>query len=131
MTLLRRALVVEALLLALLAVPLLMAPRPVLRLVGQETLGDVVYVRLFAAAGIALALVHVLILRKLEDLWWWCWVFVIFEGLGAMIALGHAAVGVPDGSATWPWWVLGLTSALFAALYLLGLAESGQEKPFA
>ena len=50
-------------------------------------------------------------------------------GLGDL--LSHAAVGLPDGSAAWPWWLLGGPTAAFTALYLVGLAEAGQEKPFA
>jgi hypothetical protein len=132
MNLLRRALGLGALLLLMLSVPLVVVPRTiVVEVMGQAASGDDAWVRLFGAAVVALALFHVLILRKLEDLWWWCWAFVVFDGSVSVIALSHAAVGLPSGSAGWPWWLLGSTAALFTVLYLVGLARAGQEKPFA
>lgn len=132
MSLLRRALATGAFLLLVLSAPLVVIPRTIVESVmGQEELSVDVWARLFGAGGIALALFHVLILRKLEDLWWWCWAFVIFEALTAVIVILHVSVGLPDGSAAWPWWLLGGSSALFAALYVVGLAKAGQEKPFA
>jgi hypothetical protein len=83
------------------------------------------------AACITLALFHVLVIRKLDDLWWWCWAFVLFDGSVAVIAISHAAIGLPAGAAAWPWWLFGSTAAVFTALYLVGLAKAGREKPFA
>jgi hypothetical protein len=56
---------------------------------------------------------------------------VVFDGSVAVIALTHAAVGRPGDSAAWPWWLLGTTAVGFTALYLIGLAKAGREKPFA
>jgi hypothetical protein len=132
MSLLRRALGLGAVLSLVLAAPLLLIPRTIVEgLMGQARVGDDVWIRLFGAGGIALALFHVLILRKLDDLWWWVWAFVIFDGLAAVIVLSHAAIGLPEGSSAWPWWLYGATSALFTVLYVIGLAKAGQEKPFA
>ena len=132
MSLLRGALGAGAALLLALSAPLVVIPRTVVETVmGQATTGDDVWIRLFGTGAVALALFHVLILRKLDDLWWWCWAFVIFDGLIAVIVISHATVGLPDGSAAWPWWVFGATSALFTGLFVVGLAKTGQEKPFA
>jgi hypothetical protein len=132
MSLLRRALGTGAFLLLVLSAPLVVIPRAIVESVmGQEELSVDVWTRLFGAGGIALALFHVLILRKLEDLWWWCWAFVIFDALSSVIVILHVSVGLPDGSAAWPWWLFGATSAFFTALYVVGLAKAGQEKPFA
>jgi hypothetical protein len=132
MSLLRRALGVGAVLLLVLAAPLVVFPRAIVETVmGQGQTPDVVWIRLFGAAGLALALFHVLILRKLDDLWWWCWAFVIFDGLTSLIVILHVSTGLPDGSAAWPWWIFGASSALFMALYVVGLAKAGQEKPLA
>lgn len=131
MTLLRRTLSVGALLLLGFSIPLLVIPGPLVEgLLGQATT-DEVWLRLFGAAGLALAMFHVLILRKLEDLWWWTWAFVIFDGLSALIVVLHAAVGLPPGSSAWPWWLYGVGSAAFVVLYVAGLARAGQERPFA
>ena len=87
--------------------------------------------RLTGAGCIALSIFHILVIRKLDDLWWWCWAFVLFDGSVTVISLTHAAVGMPEGSAAWPWWLSGATAAVFTALYLVGLARAGGEKPFA
>jgi hypothetical protein len=132
MTVLRRALGVGAFLLLLLSVPVLVMPRTIVEdVLGQTPVADDVWIRLLGAGCLAIGLFHVLIIRKLEDLWWWCWAFVVFDGSVSVISLAHAAVGLPDGSAAWPWWFLGGATGAFTALYLVGLAEAGQEKPFA
>jgi hypothetical protein len=132
MTVLRRALGLGAVLLLVLAVPLVALPRTIVdRILDQAPTGDDVWIRLTGAGCVALALFHVLIIRKLDELWWWCWAFVLFDGLIAVIALAHAAVGLPEGSAAWPWWLFGGIAAVFTALYLIGLARAGGEKPFA
>jgi hypothetical protein len=132
MTALRRALGVGAVLLLLFSIPLVVLPRTIAEdVLGQTAVGDDIWIRLSGAGCLALGLFHVLILRKLEDLWWWCWAFVVFDGSVSVISLSHAAVGMPDGSAAWPWWLLGGATGAFTALYLVGLAEAGQEKPFA
>ena len=132
MSLLRGALSAGAALLLALSAPLIVIPGTIVEtIMGQAPAGDDIWTRLFGTAGVAIALFHVLILRKLDDLWWWCWALVIFDGMTAVIAITHAAVGLPAGSAAWLWWVFGATSASFTGLYLVGLAKTGQEKPFA
>ncbi|HEX5938001.1 MAG TPA: hypothetical protein VFZ75_09985 [Actinomycetota bacterium] len=131
MSLLRRTLSVSAVLLLGLSIPLVLFPGWVVEgVMGQEPT-DEVWLRLLGTAGIALALFHVLVLRKLDDLWWWTWAFVLFDGVSAVIVLLHTAVGLPPGSSAWPWWAYGLGSAAFAALFVAGLAKAGQERPFA
>ena len=131
MDLLRRTLRVGALVLVLLSALLVVVPGAIVESVMGQPPVDDVWIRLFGTAGIVLAMFHVLILRKLDDLWWWCWAFVLFDGLSAVIALFHAAFGVPDGAPTWPWWLYGAVSAVFAALYLGGIARAGQQAPIA
>lgn len=132
MSLLRRALGLGAVLLVIMSLALLTVPGWIVeRLLHQgETPGDV-WLRLLGAGAFSIALVHVLIVRKLEDLWWWCWAFVAFDGLTAVIAVLHAVAGPPEGSAVWPWWLMGAVSGGFTAAYLAGLARAGQERPFA
>jgi hypothetical protein len=132
MTVLRRALGLGAALLLVLAAPLALIPRTVVEgVMGQAPVGDDVWIRLTGAACVGLALFHVLVIRKLDDLWWWCWAFVLFDGSVSLIALAHAAVGLPEGSAGWPWWVFGSIAGGFAVSYVIGLALAGREKPFA
>lgn len=131
MTLLRRTLRVGALLLFVFSIALVVVPGPLVEGLLRQPPTDEVWLRLFGAAGIALAMIHVLVIRKLDELWWWTWGFVVFDGLSALIALLHAAVGLPAGASAWPWWLYGVGSAVFAALYVVGLAKAGQERPFA
>jgi hypothetical protein len=132
MTLLRRALGAGALISVLLATALLLVPGWLVGTVlGQVDRPGDVWLRLLGAALFSLGLVHVLIVRKLEDLWWWTWAIVVFDVLATAIMASHVVVGLPAGSAAWPWWVLAAVSAMFAAAYLAGLARAGQEKPFA
>jgi hypothetical protein len=131
MTLLRRSLGAGALLLFGFSIILVVSPGPLAEgLFGRSPTEDV-WLRLFGAALLALAMFHVLILRKLDDLWWWTWAIVAFDGLSALIALLHAALGLSPGSSAWPWWLYGVGSAAFAVLYVAGLARAGQEQPFA
>lgn len=132
MTLLRRALGAGALVSVSLAAALLTVPGWLVGTVlGQVDRPGDVWLRLLGAALFSLGLVHVLIVRKLDDLWWWTWAIVAFDVLTAAIMGSHAAVGLPVGSAAWPWWALAAVSVGFAAAYLAGLARAGQEKPFA
>lgn len=132
MSLLRRVLTLGTVALAGPGMAFALIPGTVVeRVLDQARLADYVWLRLFGVAAIVLALFHVLILRKLEDVWWWCWAFVLFDGSSAVVAVLHVAVGLPRDSVAWPWWIYGATSAVFTALYLGGLARAGQEKPFA
>jgi hypothetical protein len=131
MTLLRRALSLGALVQVAAATLLLVAPGWLVETALGQTPGvPDVWVRLLGAAMFSLALLHVLIVRKIEELWWWTWAMVAFDGIVAIVAVLHAVVGLEDGSAAWPWWVAGCVSAIFAAVYVAGLARAGQEKPF-
>lgn len=132
MTLLRRALGAGALLSVVLAGGLLLVPGWLVGTVlGQVDRPGDVWLRLLGATLFSLGLVHVLIVRKLDDLWWWTWAIVAFDVLAAVIMTAHAAVGVPAGSAAWPWWLFAAVSTAFTAAYLAGLARAGQERPFA
>ena len=129
MTLLRRALGTGGAILAIVSALLLIAPSWFVgRVLGQPEAPDV-WMRLFGAAGLSLASFHGLILRKLDDLWWWCWAIVVFDVTVALIAALHVSLGLPEGSAAWPWWVATGASAASAALYLAGMARAGQERP--
>jgi hypothetical protein len=130
MRLLRRVLSAGAILGFVLSVAVLAAPRLVVEgLLDQPPLSEDVWVRLLGVAGIALASFHVLVLRKLDDLWWWSWTFVLYDGLSTVVIALHAAVGVDQDAAVWPWWLFAATTGAFTVLYLVGIARAGQEKP--
>ena len=81
--------------------------------------------------GLVLAMLMVLVAQKIEDLWWWSWAFAILAvGTATVFAL-TALMGVPAGAPAWPWWALAVISATVGAGLLVGMAQAGEEKPFA
>ena len=42
----------------------------------------------------------------------------------------HALIGLPEGVASWSWWVLACVNGAMAVLLMIGLAFAAQEKPF-
>src|SRR3954470_24731646 len=84
--------------------------------------------RVLGVSAVVLAAQMILVARKLEDLWWWSWSFVMLE-LGTAMVFGlTAAFGVPEGAAVWPWWTLAAVNAAFGALEVVGLARAGTER---
>lgn len=130
MSLLRRVLTFDALLSMLVGVSLVAVPRFVLvTLLGQPEPSDQALIRLLGVALVVLALLMVLIAHRIEELWWWCWAFVVLEAGIAAVATLHAAFGVPSDAEAWPWWVLGLASWALAFAFLWGIARAGTEAP--
>jgi hypothetical protein len=128
MSLLRRALTFDALLSVLVGVALVAVPRFVLvTVLGQPEPSDQALIRLLGVAYVVLALLMVLIAHRIEELWWWCWAFVVLEAGVAAVATLHAAFGLSPRSEAWPWWALGLVSWAFAFAFLWGIARAGTE----
>ncbi len=132
MKLLRRLLKVQAILWAAWGLLALVAPRWLVETVmGQPALGDAVWLQSIGVLSLVLSLLTVLVSQKLDDVWWWSWAFAIADvGLGTVCVL-HALFGLPEGAAAWPWWTLGAVNAVLGAGLLVGMADAGQEKPFA
>ena len=95
---------------------------------GQPPLGEDAWSRLVGVLAIATAGQKVLVARRVEDLWWWSWSFVLLELGAAMVLLLNALIGVPEGAAVWPWWLLGAGNLGFGALELVALAKAGTER---
>jgi hypothetical protein len=127
MTPLRRVLYLDALLTATGSFALLAVPGWFLDVLGQPALADQAWVRLLGVAGFVLALMMVLVGHRAEDLWWWCWAFVILEAGSAAVASLHLLLGLPEGTASWPWWALAGISWLFTGGFLWGIAQAGTE----
>ncbi|MGH2675336.1 MAG: hypothetical protein ACRDKA_11815 [Actinomycetota bacterium] len=130
MAILRRTLYLDALLSAILGLALVAVPAPVFESVlGQPAEAGYATHRLAGVASFSLALLMVLIGHRVEEVWWWCWAFVVLETGAAAVATLHAAFGLPDGATAWPWWALGVGSWIFAGAFLWGIARAGAETP--
>ena len=130
MAILRRALYLDALVAGVVGLALAAAPRAVVeRMLAQAAVGDDAWLRLAGVASMTLALLMVLVGHRAEELWWWAWAFVVLEAGTASVATLHALLGLPAGSAAWPWWVLAAGSWAFAFAFLWGLARADSERP--
>jgi hypothetical protein len=125
---LRRVLYLDALVSAVVGLALAAVPGWVFEtLLSQPRAADVAIHRLAGVASFTLALVMVLVGHRIEELWWWCWAFVVLEVGAAAVATLHAAFGLPSGAEAWPWWALGIGSWAFAGAFLWGIARAGNE----
>jgi hypothetical protein len=131
MTLLRRVLYWQAAVWAASGLLEVAVPRWFLEtLFRQPPSPDLAYVRATGVMCVAFALLMVLVAQKLEDVWWWAWVFAITDaGLGTICAL-NALLGPVEGSAALYWWLLAAVNVVFGAGLLIGLAGAGEERPF-
>ncbi len=130
MSLLRIVLRWQAVLAATFGVVLVAAPSWLIEgVLDQPPLSEEAWARLLGVTAIALAAQMVLVLRRLEDLWWWTWTFVAAElGLAIVFAF-NALLGLPEGAPAWPWWAACAASLGWAGLDVAGLAKTGTERP--
>jgi hypothetical protein len=127
---LRRVLYLDALVSVVVGLALAAAPAWTFEtLLGQPRTADVAIHRLAGVASFTLALLMVLVGHRVEELWWWCWAFVVLEVGAAAVATLHAAFGLPSDAAAWPWWALGVGSWAFAGAFLWGIARAASEAP--
>ena len=87
------------------------------------------YVRVAGICSLSLAMVMVLLSRRLAELWWWSWAFVVAAGGTALVALLNALFGLPDGASPVLWWLFAGASTAFTVGLLAGLAKAGTERP--
>lgn len=128
MRILKRALYWGALALVVTGSMTAIAPRWVLQGLFDEPTAVEAWVRVAGVQAFGFGLVSVVIAHRIEQLWWASWADVIVATGIAVVALGHAAFGVPSGRSPVLWWALGLVAVLFAAALLVGLAIAGTER---
>ena len=127
--LLRRVLMIQAAVWAACGATIAIAPSFVLvTMFDLAPLGDTGYVRIAGIFSVSLALVMVLVARRLTDLWWFTWAFVVASAGSAVVAGLNAWFGLPDGSSPLPWWLFAVASAVFTLGLLAGLAKTGTER---
>jgi hypothetical protein len=130
MTFLQRILKVQAAVWAVFGVAVGIVPRWVTETLGdQPAMPEYAWLRLVGVMAVVLALLMVLISRRIDDVWWWAWSFALLEAGAATIFALNAAFGLPGAAAAWLWWAMSAGSAAFAVLNLVGLARAGQEQP--
>jgi hypothetical protein len=130
MTFLQRILKVQAAVWAVFGAVLGVVPRWLTETLGdQPPMAEYAWLRLVGVMAVVLALLMVLISRRIDDVWWWAWAFEILEAGAATVFALNAAIGLPPAAAAWFWWAMSAGSAAFAALDLVGLARAGQEQP--
>ena len=106
------------------------APRFVLvTIFDLPPLPDQGYVRMAGIFSFCLSLLMVLVARRLIDLWWFAWAFVIASGGSAAIAVLNALFGLPRDASPLLWWVFAAVSTAFTVGLLAGLAKTGTERP--
>jgi hypothetical protein len=126
--LLRRVLYLDALLNAALAAGLIVLPRFVLvDLFDQPVYPDYAFVRVFGLAALALAMLEVLIAQRAEELYFWCWTFVLFEGARALILTLHVLFGLPEGASPFMWWLGAAVRWAVAFGLVLGIGRAASE----
>ncbi|HYZ12839.1 MAG TPA: hypothetical protein VFA08_04445 [Actinomycetota bacterium] len=121
----------QAVLWAIAGVALVIAPGWVTEVLFDQPPVEDAWLRAFGVASVCLAAQMVLVRRKLEELWWWSWTFVLLELGTAVVFAATALLGAPEGAPTWPWRSLALLNAALGALEVIGLAKSGTERPAA
>jgi len=87
------------------------------------------YVRIAGVFSFSLSMLMVLVARRLAELWWFTWAFVIASAGSATIAGLNAMFGLPDGASRLVWWLFAAASIGFTVGLLAGLAKTGTERP--
>ena len=129
MRLLQRVLLLMALVWAVCGTAIAVAPRFVLvTLFDLPEPPDFGYVRVAGVLSFSLALLMVMISRRLADLWWLAWAFVVAAGGTALVAAGTALLGLPEGASPLLWWLFASMSTVFTVGLLAGLAKTGTER---
>lgn len=119
----------QTLLWALAGITLVFAPRWLVEgLLDQPALEEEAWLRLAGVLCLAMAGQMVLVARRVEDLWWWSWTFVLLEAATALVLALNALLGLPDGAAAWPWWTLAIVNAAVGVAEIVTLARAGTER---
>jgi len=129
MAILRRALLVFAGLWAVCGVAVAVVPRWLLvTWFDQVPYPDYTYVRVCGIAALGSAALALMVSRRLDELWWWSWAFVLEAGATALVTALTALFGSAEGG-TWFWWLFAASNAALAGWLVLGIARAGVEKP--
>lgn len=130
MGVLKRVLLLQAAVWAVSGLGIALVPRFVLEtLFDLPEAPDLGYVRVAGVCSLSLAMLMVLLSRRLTELWWWSWAFVVAAAGTALVAVLNALFGLPEGASPLLWWLFAAASAAFTAGLVAGLAKAGTERP--
>jgi hypothetical protein len=130
MTALRRTLLAQAALWALLGLALALAPRfTLVSLFGQPAPSDPAWLRIAGVQAIGLSMLEVLVSRRLEDLWWWAWAFELVTVAAASVAVLNLAFGLDPGQSAGVWWALSAVTVALAFGLLWALSRTARANP--
>ena len=130
MDLLRRVMILQATVWAACGVTIAVAPRFVLvTMFDLAPQSDIGYVRIAGVFSLSLSMLMVLVARRLAELWWFAWAFVIASAGSAIVAALNALFGLPEGASPLLWWVFAAVSTAFTLGLLSGIAKTGTERP--
>jgi hypothetical protein len=93
----------------------------------QFPLGEYAWVRMTAITAVGFAALYVLVARRVEELWWFAWAFVLAGGGIALLAAINALFGLPDGESALFWWLLTAGAGLNTMGLLIALARARLE----
>jgi len=128
--LLRRVLLLQALVWSVCGAAIAVAPHFILVSIFDLTPSpDYGYVRVAGIFSFSLALLMVLVARRLTEIWWFAWAFVMASAGSAIVAALTALFGLPEGASPVLWWLFAAASTTFTVGLLAGLAKSGTERP--
>jgi hypothetical protein len=128
MKLLKRALYWEAGLLAAGGLFAALFPAWLLQTLFAQPPEPVVWVRIAGMQALGFAMLAVVLARRLEQLWWACWAYVITSAGIAVVTAGHALVGLPEGVSPVLWWLMAAEAVAIATALFVGLAKAGTER---
>jgi hypothetical protein len=127
MAILRRALLAFASVWAISGIAIAVVPRWLLvTWFDQPSYPDYAYMRVCGVAALGSAALALMISRRLDDVWWWSWAFVLEAGATTLVTGLHALLG-PEGA--WFWWLFAAANAALAVFLVAGIARAGVEKP--
>lgn len=129
MKLLRAVLYAEAVLLAAGGIALVLFPAALThRVFHQPELAEYAWVRLAGIHAVGWAMLYVLVAHRIEQVWWWCWAFVLVGAAIGLLSGLNALFGAAEGSSPALWWLLAGVAALFSAGLIAGLGKTGLER---
>jgi hypothetical protein len=128
MELLKRVLYWEAGLLAAGGLFASLFPAWLLQTLFAQPPEPLAWVRIAGVQALGFAMLAVVLARRLEQLWWACWAYVITGSAIGVIAGAHALAGLPDGVSPVIWWFMAAESVVVTAALVVGLVIAGTER---